>query len=276
MDIIQWNFRAWCQKATSLIKFSPDRRVVEAELRQHLDDRYESLLEKGLSQEEASAKTLDAMGDPLDIAPQLAAIHRPFWGYCLRVCRIALVILLALGIIPIFQCFSALEYTAESHREFDVYSAESYGGDTGRTLLHLSHPEASFSSDGNTFTVTDAVVFTETSAATGQTGTRFYFLIEHSSLLPSFEHNDYQLWQPVTNWFSATDSLGRHYDGAFRRGDGISTIFSRSIRDGLFSRTIECEIFDFQSADAEWIDICYERDGRSFTLHIELSGGDGA
>ena len=275
MNIIQWNFRAWCQKATSLIKFSPDRRAVEAELRQHLDDRYETLLEKGLSPEEASAKTLEAMGDPWDIAPQLAAIHRPFWGYFLRTCRIILIILLVLGTIPIFQFFSSREYIADSHREFNPYAAESYGGDTGRILLHMSQPDVSCSSDGNTFTVTDAVVFTETAPATGEPQTRFYFLIEHSSLLPALEHDDYELWLPVTNWFSATDSLGRHYDAAFRRGDGIGYIGSDSIRNGLFSRTIECWINDFQSTDAEWIDICYEREGRSFTLHIDLSGGDG-
>ena len=44
------------------------------------------VMEQGLDEKEATTKTLDAMGSPYKIASQLGAIHRPFWGYYLRVC----------------------------------------------------------------------------------------------------------------------------------------------------------------------------------------------
>lgn len=267
MDIIQWNFRAWCQKATSLIKFSPDRRVVEAELRQHLDDSYESLLEKGLSQEEASAKTLDAMGDPLDIAPQLAAIHRPFWGYFLRACRIVFIILLCLCIIYGWDYQKQIDFSPSYLQNVNIYSPDAYGGDTGRTLLHLSQPNTSFSTDGSTFTLTDAAVFTKVQENTGEENTQLFVLIRQDSLLPYQERATNVLDLPITAWFVVKDDLGNEYP--FYSGGGWRT---RAIKRGIFSCVYECWINDFPP-EASWAEICYERDGRSYALRIDLTGG---
>ena len=82
-----WKLTQWCVRATGRIRYSPDRAAVHEELRQHLDDRSDGFLAKGFSEEEAIEKTLDAMGDPAELAPLLAQIHKPFWGYAQDVCK---------------------------------------------------------------------------------------------------------------------------------------------------------------------------------------------
>ena len=74
-------FDDWCRKATAKIRYGPDRRAVEKELKAHLEDRYEELTARGLSFEEATVKALESMGSAAEIAPQLGAIHRPWLGW---------------------------------------------------------------------------------------------------------------------------------------------------------------------------------------------------
>lgn len=78
----------WCVQATSRIRYGPDRKRVYGELRLHMEDRKDAFVAQGLTEEAAMNKTLEAMGSALEIAPQLGAIHSPFWGYFLRVCRV--------------------------------------------------------------------------------------------------------------------------------------------------------------------------------------------
>lgn len=276
MDRGTYNFTIWCHSATRLIRYGPDRKKVHRELMAHLEDCRSYLMEQGASQEEASEKALEAMGSAEKLAPQLAAIHKPFWGYVIRTCQILLVALLIVGFFPIRKYFLSREYDKSPHQGYPVYSAESYGGDTGRTLHHISQPNVSFSSDGSTFTITDAVVYTKISPATNEPVTTLCFLVEQSSLLPRREHQDYQghlNLLPITSWFYAVDNTGRRYDSFYERDEDDMYINTSSIRDGVFSCTIECWINDFEPEGVKWVDICYERDGRNYTMRINLTGG---
>lgn len=276
MDRGTYNFTIWCYSATRLIRYGPDRKKVHRELMTHLEDRRTSLMEQGMDKQEASDKTLEAMGSAEELAPQLAAIHKPFWGYVIRACHILLVLLLIVGFSPIRKFFLSREYVTSAYRGFEVYSADSYGGDSGRTLHHISQPDVSFSSDGSSFTLTDAVIYTKISSATNEPVTTLCFLVEQSSLLPWREHQDYQGYLsdcPITGWFYAVDSLGRRYDSFYERGEDDMYINTYSVRDGVFSCTIECWINGFDYTGVEWVDICYERDGRNYTMRIDLAGG---
>ena len=82
-----WKLGKWCNQAVRLIRYPPDRKEVFEELRQHVDDRSDLFLAQGFSQEEAVEKTLLAMGDADELAPQLAAIHRPFWGFAYSITK---------------------------------------------------------------------------------------------------------------------------------------------------------------------------------------------
>ena len=81
------DFDFWCKEATRKIKYRPDRQDVYSELHQHLQDRYQYFIDQGMEPEEAVQKALQAMGDAKELAPVLAAIHRPFWGYMYTLCK---------------------------------------------------------------------------------------------------------------------------------------------------------------------------------------------
>lgn len=266
----------WCQEATEQISFGPDRKAVYAELLSHLEDRRDALMDKGMDEKEATGKALESMGNAWEIAPQLAAIHRPFWGYFLRVSQILLVILLVLGLIPVWNCFKALDLQDRpSLRKFEIYDSASYGGDTGRTLLHLSQPEVSFSSDGSTFTLTDAALITQTTTDGTVTKPQLYVLIRQTSPYPWTERDKHFSFSYISGWFSARDSLGNTYEGWMDKHEPQDHLmYSETVQSGLFTYTHECWINDFP-ADAEWVEICYERDGRNYRLYVDLTGGGG-
>lgn len=85
--MLNTKFDAWCDAATARIRYWGDRDAVSAELRSHLEDRYDALIESGLSHVEATAKTLEAMGSGQEIAPQLGKIHSPWLGWILSIVR---------------------------------------------------------------------------------------------------------------------------------------------------------------------------------------------
>lgn len=269
------NITTWCLVATARIRFRPDRQAVYDELHAHLEDHRDALIEQGMDENEATQKALESMGSATQIAPQLAAIHKPFWGYLLRVSQILLVILLVLSIIPLWDYATDLNIydKPNQYHSFEVFDETSYGGDTGRTLHHLSKPDASFSTDGSTFTLTDAVVYTEYSEYFDRDRTYLYVLIHQRSLLPWSEHDEYFSSFPITGWFSARDSLGNHYEGFMDQSTpDASCLITGGAQTGIFTYTHECWINDFPK-DAEWVDICYEREGRSYVLRIDLTGG---
>lgn len=267
----EYNFDLWCRTATGAIRYGPDRKAVYMELYNHLLDAYDTHLERGLTEDEAEAKALEGMGRAEEIRPQLAAIHKPFWGYVIQVSQITLVILLVLSLLPIWKYFTGLRLQDKpNNRDFELYIAESYGGDTGRTLHHLSQPHVSFRSDGNTFTVTDAVLFTEYSPNLEADVTRLYLLVDQFSLLPATEHSQYNgvsgFYSNIC-YFFLRDNQGTVYP--LRSGSSRTTV---TVLSGVFRQTHECWINDFP-ADAKWVEFCYERDGRSFSLRIDLTGG---
>lgn len=271
MKRYEFNFDLWVRVATGAIRYWPDRKAASRELRGHLDDAFEAALARGLTEEEAENAVLESMGRAEDLRPQLAAIHKPFWGYLIIASQIAVVILLVLSLLPIWKYFTGLKLQDKpDNKDFELYSAASYGGDTGRTLHHLSRPDVSFRSDGNTFTVTDAVLFTEYSPYLEADVTRLYLLVDELGLLPATEHGMYDGihdFYPTICYFFMRDDQGTVYPLRDARSRSTYTVQS-----GVFKQTHECFVNDFP-ADAKWVEFCYERDGRSFCLRIDLTGG---
>lgn len=268
-------FTQWCMEATYLIKFGPDRDAVSAELYDHLTDHFEELVAQGVPEEEARAQTLEAMGSAKEIAPQLAAIHRPFWGYVLRISKIALIVLLCISILPVWNYFKDLNVTElRNYWGFAVYDSASYGGDTGRTLHHLSEPNLSFSTDGSTFTVTDAAVFTVNKDAGTPGNPELMFLIRQISPIPWTEQKDLFTAYEIVGWFYVRDDLGNLYEGYMRlSGPETGRMFSHGTQSGVFTYTHECRIINFPE-DAQWVEIGYDRDGRDCSVRVYLTGGD--
>lgn len=82
---------AWLREAVGGIKYPPDRRRVEKELYAHVMQRNRDFLKAGCTDREADKKACTAMGDPVEVRRDLAAIHRPFWGYAVLILRILVV-----------------------------------------------------------------------------------------------------------------------------------------------------------------------------------------
>ena len=72
----------WCASATAQIRYKPDRAEVEAELMAHIEDKADALRGKGVPEEEINGEVLRSMGSAEAIAPQLAAIHKPWLRTC--------------------------------------------------------------------------------------------------------------------------------------------------------------------------------------------------
>ena len=266
-------FEKWCWNATWLIQYPPERQDVYDELYEHLQDHYEDLIAQGLSEEDAIKLALDSMGEAKEIAVPLAQLHSPFWGLLVHRLAIGLAILLCVTLVAFCIYVENLPFGNPSRRDFDVFSEASYGGDTGRTLLELSEPNVSFTGDGSTFTVTDAAIFTEVSQ--GKEMTRLYVQICQRTSLPWLEHDRCMpLVSPyLLEDFFVVDSLGNRYASFMEEGwDGVEFI-QNGAQTGFFTYTHECWINDFQGVGGQWVDICYERDGRNFKLRIPLNGG---
>jgi len=254
-------FYRWCWDAVRKIKFPPDRNKVYVELYDHMLDRYQSMLDRGVSAEDAEKRTLEAMGNADELAIQLAAIHRPFWGYALRFARLiavaALVLTLVFGVRYAYQEISALDWdTAEWGRGMD------------RELYTLV-ADVKDSSDGYTFQVTDVALWRK--ELTEPIHGKYYY--DH--LFLRLEVTKPVFWafpQQATDAMWAVDSAGVYYDTVMRettQPDGIQYM-------GLVHRRGD-KIYDLYfssvSEDLEWIELHYDRDGRDIVLHVDLTGG---
>ena len=82
------------------IHFIFDRKAVQKELEQHLEDSMlDLMLEERLSKEDAETKAVMQMGDPVEVGKQLNEEHHPVLGYLWMLSR-ALVVALLIIVIP--------------------------------------------------------------------------------------------------------------------------------------------------------------------------------
>lgn len=89
MDQNNLTCREWLAAAVKDIHFRPDREAVERELWEHIEDKTADLVRIFLDMtwEEAEARALSDMGDPEEMARELAKIHKPWLGYLWKFSR---------------------------------------------------------------------------------------------------------------------------------------------------------------------------------------------
>jgi hypothetical protein len=257
--------RRWAENAVSRIVFPGDKRKVYEELMAHMEDHRDALMEQGMSERQACEAVEKAMGDPWTVARELAEIHRPFWGYFLRATRIIMVLLLIATLFPLDSFLQERLFRNPHFRGWDVYDTQSYGGDTNRTLLHMSDHDSSFETDGYTYTVTKAVVFHEEE----YDRTTFQCRIKEFNPRPWATHAE------TGRWFWAEDSNGNYYYSDYETAQDEEprkqAIYAYVTAEGLLTNTYEFWINNFPVA--EWVKLHYTRDGRDEMLFINLTGG---
>lgn len=255
-----YKFKCWVEKAVSGIIFPPDKIQVATELYHHLEDHCDALVAQGYSAEDAQRLAVEAMGDAREIAPQLAALHRPFWGYFLRITRILLVILALITVIP----FGKFLYEGNFQKAdfFDYYREEN-----GSTLEFYDKPGVSFTAEGYTFTVKEVMQWYNEAYGTDT----FCLLMTEFHPLPWAVHGE------VGCWFWAEDSQGNRYESHYSTGPDSegAVLYTYDNNTSPFTHTYEMWI-NGGLTGSQWLDIHYDRDGRNYVLHIDLTGGDGA
>ena len=260
-----WKLTQWCTRAVSKIRYTPDRRDVYNELRHHINDRCEDFLAQGMSTEEAVNKAVEVMGDPWELAKQLGAIHRPFWGFTLIALR-CIVIMLAL--ICLFV-IGGLWHNAPDYAKSRWFTETSISDDSWqRQRLYYAEPKLSTPCDDYTLYVQKATLWASESDVFGSCHEIYLFVrITRPPLAPQFNAWDY---------FWAEDSNGTVYKalGDTSTVDDHSYISSNGRRTGVFSDTGILILRYVPDTEVAWITLHYNRDGRNIALRIDLAGGD--
>ena len=100
MDEKKNTAQEWLETAVKGIRFGPDRRAVEAELREHLADKTADMARIfHIEGEEAEREALKRMGDPEEIGRELAKLHKPWLGYLWLASRTVCWILITLALL---------------------------------------------------------------------------------------------------------------------------------------------------------------------------------
>lgn len=245
-------FLHWCHTATIQIRYRPDRKAVTRELMAHLEDHRDALMEQGLSEAEASKEALKAMGSASEIAPQLAAIHKPWLGYLSSLIKAAAIMAAALAFLCSFATGGSFLSALSSTRDFD--SIPVYHG----PLDYYCHPNVSDSADGYRFQVTEAGYQKARSI--------LYFDLE-MIYWPWIDAGD------IPSYFWAVDSFGNYYHAMAEEKYESPNRISRG---GALASSLICtyhmQINGFDT-EAQWVELHYDRDGRDIVLRIDLTGG---
>ncbi len=278
-------FDIWCKKATKSIRYRPDRQAVYGELYQHIEDRYLDFLEQGMKPENAELEALKVMGEPKEIAPMLAAIHRPFWGYMYSLCKWGFFLFLLIMFYKFIPWLINLNIHSDHityHTGYD-YNIDVFNQRRAETDRYIyertlyTEPKCNASSDGYTFTITRAALWQVKPRTTDLSTT---LSSDKSWLYIEMEVTNPRPWAKPVNYdalscFWAEDSLGNHYystndyyysDLPILHGNGCQT--------GLFTYTYTMFTWNYVSLEAEWIDLHYGRSGKDITLRVDLTGGD--
>lgn len=262
----KWKLEQWCVHATARIRYGPDRKEVYKELREHADERFDHFRAQGNSEEDAVDRTLNAMGDATEVAVMLEKVHRPFWGYLYSTAKY---IVLILAITCLCQLLGkAWENMYEYPTPSGNYWSDDYvGGD--RRVLNIQSG-TSITCDGYTVTLTQASMWrTWLEEGDHDTMEHLYFQLEVTNPRPWAKAAE------IMNWIWAEDSQGTHYYCYAEQlsSDHDCVLYGNRYETGPFTTVYEMHIGWRIPEGTEWIDLRYTRDGRDWTIRIDLTGG---
>lgn len=253
--MLNTKFDAWCDAATAKIRYWGDRDAVSAELRAHLEDRYDALVEAGYSHAEATAKALAAMGSAQEIAPQLGKIHRPWLGWMYSVLKFVGITTTSLAVFSLsIHLWGTLDGVMRDPSPYLPRNLDN--------ITYYCEPELFCYAEGYRIYINEVAVAEDENEG----DTRLHIQLEIHKF-PWME------WTSALNNFWAVDSLGNYY---YPRG--LSAYGQRRITSGGYSMStreyhITLALTQFDT-DTEWVEFCYDRDGRNIVFHINLTGGD--
>ena len=245
-------FSRWCDTATEQIKYRPDRLAVRRELLAHLEDSKEILLSQGLSNAEAEQQATQRMGSAQELAPQLAALHKPWLGFILSFIRLAAICVIALAVF-LWSCSGiSLAHSLTSSKQFEALPAN-YGN-----LDYYAKPNVKAKSDGRLFRVSEAGFQCE----------QALFRCQLDIIcMPYMRYND------IVGHIWAIDSNGNRYVSQSEAGfQEIPCVRMGGYSSSALISSHYLTITQFDCS-AQWVELHYDRDGRDVVLRIQLPGG---
>jgi len=261
-----WKLSKWCNQAVGKIYYPPDRDAVFQELYQHVDDRSDSFLAQGMTEEEAIEKTLQVMGDAAELRKYLGAIHRPFWGFAYSIakwlCTTAAILFALAFSLQTYNSIVKQYYTAPSHNItslFHPYEDTAYGE---KQRIFYEEPGTKFHDSGYTVTLSKVSAWVNDND--------FFFLLNITNPLPwaNRPHFTYRI--------TALDSLGNYY--TFRQAQNAAENKDTAVCGSLYQTAPFFWVFDghllgCDPEKADWIELRYDWDGRDMVFRIDLTGG---
>ena len=96
------NFQIWVNAVCEQVRFRPDHRSIEFELRDHYEEHVRDLLRLGRPRELAEERALAAMGDAQEVGRALDKVHKPWLGWLWEVSRWLFRALAVLTLVTLF------------------------------------------------------------------------------------------------------------------------------------------------------------------------------
>ena len=268
-------FESWCRNAVSGVRDKGDRERVYGELYAHMEDQYEELVTEGMSEPEAEKSVAAAMGRSEETAKQLEKLYPPIWSRLLLAARLVLLISFLMAVSSVPRYIRELNIHPSSMEAY--FSEESFFISDGHgmdQLTYYAEPMSRDSSDGYRFTLTRAAercVTWEDAEGNAQKEYHLYLTVE--VFRPSLWATDSEILRE----FCAVDSLGNRYGSfncTYRDSEGSMFLSGNPQRTGLFTWTWYLWLYGYRSHDADWIELRYDRSGRSVRMCVDRRGGE--
>ncbi|MCF2662681.1 permease prefix domain 1-containing protein [Pseudoflavonifractor phocaeensis] len=269
----------WLHTAVAGIRFKPDRAAVEAELREHIEDKTLDLMRifPDMTAEKAGERALFQMGDPEEIGKELAKIHKPWLGYLWVASKwaVGLMVLLLvwLGLTGRFGGDAALWMAWDVDRlpqqggmvfQVGELSAEEIylpGDDPAQLMTDSTRQKARVM--GNTVTLERAALWQAYPSTLWNSRKLFVYLRVDS---PRF-------WEKAVlreGWLKITDNTGRGY--SFDSYQQVVENRFRRVEEGPFHTGWQLEL-GIREADVRWIRLDYGPGEPVFSFTVEIEEG---
>lgn len=268
------NASYWLDRATAKIRFAPDRSAVRRELDDHIRDRQEGYLARGLDTHEAEQRAVADMGDPNAIAEELGRLHAPWWGWLWKLSRAALVLAavwLAVSLFSRLQADGLPDWNAPARPQAgDVFL---YGEEKTGEVISVWEVEGSVPLGGYRFSVPTAYLeYREPRVSADGHVTE-----ERYTLYLCLRASTWKIWEPCSQdpymilRHAAVDSGGARYGRAeFAEYAGYRDYFCRTYAGGPGISWYEVQLKLPDGEVPDWVEIPI---GYGGCLRVNLAEG---
>ena len=97
------DWKEWCSRTVSHVRFKPDRKTIEKELTDHYEDHKRDLERIGYAPKLAAERALRAMGDADAVGEALNRAHKPWLGWLWEVSRVLVLSLFLLTAVILLR-----------------------------------------------------------------------------------------------------------------------------------------------------------------------------